>query len=194
MSQSLVRKSIDKVSGVVSKKSLSSQIEKKDVKKSCVYRCLKTPKIRLKSNFEAKGKKNTEPELSLKGKTQLFTTNLDGLNPMAAQTLRTSVVSGDERRMQNLLLTLREKDFADIEPRRCTFLRFREKLLAEKELKNMKKVSTSLKRHSFTNLSVKEETKTDDHVKKDKDKWEEISRLNEERHFHLNRVIKYLSK
>lgn len=195
MPQSTVLDALGKVSGVVSKKNLSSQIENKDHKKSCVYRCLKTPKIPIKSNFDSqKGKKNTDPQMSLKGKTQLFTTNREDLSPMAAESLRTSVISADERRIQNILVTLREKDFADIEPHRCAFLHFREKHFAEHKLRNMKKASASFKRYLFTHLSLKQQAKKEDHIKKDKEKWEEITRLNEQRHFHLNRVMKYLSK
>lgn len=195
----LILKALDKVNGVVSKKPLSLDIGKKDHKKHATYRPVKFPKILTNSSFDSSknpqnAKKNIEKPVSLKEKTRLLPASLEDSSPLAARALHTSHFCEGERQMQTSLLTLREKDFANLLPSRCTPWCFREKLFVQDKLKNMKKSSVESKPHSFTNLSVKEEKKIDEHVKEEKEKWEEISRLKEERHFHLTRVIKYLTK
>lgn len=190
-----IRKSVDKVKVLISKKYLAPQANKPIGKPASVshFRPVKFPKMSSRRGLDSSAKRKILPgQRLLPEKTQLIRKNSD--SPLAAKALQTSRFCAEEQQMQTLLIRLREKDFTRFLPGRCTPLRFKELLLAQKNLKNVRRAPLLNKARSFTDLSVPEEENKNKAFSEENKKWEELTRLREERQFRIPRVIEYLRK
>ncbi|MCX6990364.1 MAG: hypothetical protein NTX49_04790 [Chlamydiae bacterium] len=166
-------KSIDKVKRIITAKTLSTALAVEPAKNSSTYRPVKLPGLSLK--HVSRREVSTKKSRLLPSKTHLLGSLGDTL--LAKKALDTSDFCSGEQRLQAILISLRQRDFAQFLPGRCAPWHFKELALAKNKLKNMKKSPNLFNSHSFTNLS-----------------WEEISRQKEERQGIQPRVVKQLSK
>lgn len=191
-----IRRSVDKVKCLIfNKKHLALPADKAPEKPSRLShsRPVKLPRMPIRKSCDFSVKKKILPgQRPLIEKTQLIRKNSD--SPLAAKALRASRLCAEEQQMQSLLLRLRDKDCTRFLPGRCTPLRFKELQLAQKNLKNMKRTPLHNRSRSFTDLSASEKDAKDKSHSKEMEKWEELTRLKEERQFRISRVLEYLTK